>query len=135
MDKFRALGKPVSNIIVFGLLCLTFHVPAANAALIGTDTVVIGAQNQATRARIENLLNREEVKNRLAESGVSVTEVQARVDSLTDAEAETLAANLDQLPAGGSTLGVVLFVFVVLIITDLLGFTDIFPFVKKPAKR
>jgi hypothetical protein len=41
---------------------------------------------------------------------------------------------MDQLPAGGDAVGVLigasLFVFIVLLITDILGFTDVFPFVK-----
>jgi hypothetical protein len=47
----------------------------------------------------------------------------------------TLAAKIDELPAGGDALGLLVFVFIVLLITDILGFTDIFPFVKKPHER
>jgi hypothetical protein len=63
--------------------------------------------------------------------------VQARIDSLTDAEVHALASRLDQYPAGegvGTVLTVALIVFLILLVTDILGYTDIFPFVKKPAK-
>ena len=43
--------------------------------------------------------------------------------------------SIDPLPAGGDALGVILgvalIVFLVLLITDIMGYTDIFPFVKK----
>lgn len=57
--------------------------------------------------------------------------MKARVDALTDAEAQQLARQLDTMPAGGNALGVLLTVFLVLLITDLLGWTDVFPFTKK----
>lgn len=135
MDKLRRLSKPVSHVVVFGLLVLSIHVPAVHATLVDTDTVVQTAQAQQDRARVENLLNREEVKQRLLGQGVDPAQVKARVDALSDGEVQTLAAKIDQLPAGGDALGVLVFIFVVLLITDILGLTDVFPFVKKPARR
>lgn len=49
--------------------------------------------------------------------------------ALTDAEVARINQRVAELPAGGSALGVVLFIFIVFIITDALGVTDIFPFV------
>jgi hypothetical protein len=66
--------------------------------------------------------------------GVDPAQVQARLESLTDEEVQTLAANMDQLPAGGDGLGLLVFLFIVLLITDILGFTNIFPFVKHPKR-
>jgi hypothetical protein len=70
--------------------------------------------------------------------GVSPEEASARVAALTDAEAADLAARIDAMPAGGQVVGIVvgaiLFVFLVLLLTDLLGLTDVFPFIKKKHK-
>ncbi len=67
--------------------------------------------------------------------GVNPEEAKIRVDSLTDQEIEKIAAGIDRLPAGGNGLGAIvgtaLIVFLVLLVTDILGYTDIFPFVKK----
>jgi hypothetical protein len=67
--------------------------------------------------------------------GIDPLEAKARVDSLSDAEAVDVANHIDRLPAGSSTVGIIvgaiLLVFLVLLITDLLGLTDVFPFVKK----
>jgi hypothetical protein len=69
---------------------------------------------------------------------VNPEEAKARVDSLTDQEIAKIAARIDQLPAGGDGLGVIVgaavLIFLVLLLTDILGITDIFPFVKKVDK-
>lgn len=134
MEKLRRLTKPVSHLVVLGLLALSLHLPAANAALVGTETVVNAAQAQQSRERVLSTLNRDDVKAQLMARGVDPSQVQARLDSLTDEEVQTLAAKMDQLPAGGDGLGLLVFLFVVLLITDILGFTNIFPFVKHPKR-
>lgn len=134
MEKFRLLTKPVSHLVVAGLLALSLHLPAAHASLVGTEAVINATQVQQDRARLHNMLNREDVKSQLIARGVDPSQVQARVDSLTDQEVQSLAAKMDQLPAGGDFLGVVVFLFLVLLITDILGFTNIFPFVKHPKR-
>lgn len=135
MERLRQMSKPIAQLVTFGLLVLSLHVPATHAALIGTDTVVRAEQAQQDRARLESLLNREEVKQRLLGHGVDAADVRARIDALSDSEVQTLAQRVDQLPAGGDGLGVLVFIFVLLLVTDLLGLTDVFPFVKKPVRR
>lgn len=134
MEKLRRLTKPVSHLVVLGLLALSLHLPAANAALVGTEAVVNAAQAQQDRERVLGTLSRDDVKQQLMARGVDPSQVQARLDSLTDEEISTLAAKMDQLPAGGDGLGLLVFLFVVLLITDILGFTNIFPFVKHPKR-
>ncbi|OGI52320.1 MAG: hypothetical protein A3E57_02480 [Candidatus Muproteobacteria bacterium RIFCSPHIGHO2_12_FULL_60_33] len=134
MEKLRRLTKPVSHLVVFGLLALSLHLPAANAALVGTEAVINAAQAQQSRERLVSTLNRDDVKTQLMAHGVDPAQVQTRLDSLTDEEVQTLAAKMDQLPAGGDGLGLLVFIFVVLLITDILGFTNIFPFVKHPKR-
>jgi hypothetical protein len=134
MEKLRRLTKPVSHLVVLGMLTLSLHLPAANAAMVGTDAVVNAAQAQQSRERIVSTLHRDDVKSQLMARGVDPAQVQARLDSLTDEEVQTLAANMDQLPAGGDALGVLVFIFVLLLITDILGFTNIYPFVKHPKR-
>lgn len=131
MEIFRRLTKPVSHVVVLSLLAVNLYLPAAHAGMIGTEAVVNAAQTQQYRERLHNALNRDDVQAQLLARGVDPAQVQARVDSLTDEEMQTLATNMDQLPAGGdSLLGALVFIFIVLLITDLLGLTNIFPFVK-----
>ena len=131
MKIFRRLTKPVSHLVVLSLLALTLHFPAAHAGMVGTEAVVNAAQTQQYRERLHNALNRDDVQAQLVARGVDPAQVQARVDSLTNEEMQTLATNMDQLPAGGDGLvEALVFIFIVLLITDLLGLTNVFPFVK-----
>jgi len=131
MEILRRLTKPVSHLVVLSLLALNLYLPAAHAGMVGTEAVVNAAQTQQYRERLLTALNRDDVQAQLLARGVEPAQVQARVDSLTDEEMQTLATNMDQLPAGGDSLiGALVFIFIVLLITDLLGLTNIFPFVR-----
>jgi hypothetical protein len=131
MEIFRRLTKPVSHLVVLSLLALNLYLPAAHAGMIGTEAVVNAAQAQQNRERLHSALNRDDVQAQLLARGVDPAQVKSRVDSLTDEEMQTLATDMDQLPAGGdSFLGALVFIFIVLLITDILGLTNIFPFVK-----
>ena len=131
MELLRRLTKPVSHLVVLSLLALNLYLPAAHAGMVGTEAVINTAQTQQYRERLHNALNRDDVQAQLLARGVEPAQVQARVDSLTDEEMQTLATNMDQLPAGGDSLiGALVFIFIVLLITDLLGLTNIFPFVR-----
>ena len=134
MQQLRRFARPISPFVVLCLLGPGTYVPVARAAIISTEAVVNAEQAQQQRDHVRDLLNRNDVKAYLSARGVDLANVQARVDSLTDAEVHALASRLDQHPAGGGFLGVALIVFIVLLITDILGYTDIFPFVNKKAK-
>lgn len=112
---------------VASLLIVSLAVPIpAQAALVSTESA-LGSQRQ----RIAQVLDRAEIQGQLQAYGVSAADVKARVGALTDAEAAELAARIDQLPAGGeSILGVILIVFLVLLLTDILGYTKVFPFTR-----
>ncbi len=131
MNTFRCVTKPVSYAVAASMLVMSLHLPVANAAMVGTEAVVHSTQAQQERGRLHDALNREDVKAKLASLGVDQAQVQARVDALTDDEAQALAQRLDQTPAGGNIVGTLVFIFLVLLITDLLGLTDVFKFTKK----
>lgn len=82
------------------------------------------------RARLQQWLDRTDVQEALVRNGVSVSDAAARVAALSDAEAAALAGRVDSAPAGGDVLGVVVFVFLVLLVTDILGLTKVFPFTR-----
>ncbi len=132
MNTFCGITKPVSYAVAASMLVMSLHLPVANAAMVSTEAVVHSAQAQQERGRLHGALNREDVKAKLASLGVDQAQVQARVDALTDDEAQALAQRLDQMPAGGEAIvGTLVFIFLVLLITDLLGLTNVFPFTKK----
>ena len=102
----------------------------ASAAMVETDVVVDHALAEQGRAKIMAVMNREDVRAQLEVRGVTTEQAQARVDALTDDEAMQIAGKLDQLPAGGDIIGTAVFIFLVLLATDILGFTKIFPFTR-----
>jgi hypothetical protein len=83
----------------------------------------------ADRGTIYRMLDRADVRAQLEARGVNPAQVKARVAALTDEEAADIAARIDEMPAGG-ILGLILLVFVILLITDILGLTKIFPFTR-----
>jgi len=116
---------------IAAVLVVTTAMTAApvQAAMLAADTA-----GSADRSRIAAALERNEVRAGLAARGVGIEEARARVAALTDAEAAELAARLDELPAGGiDVLGVALVIFLVLLLTDILGYTKVFPFTR-PAR-
>ncbi len=117
----------VAGLLIVSLTGLGLPLPA-HAGMVPTDAVVALS---ADRDRVASFLDRADVRSRLAAQGVSAGEVKARVAALTDEEAAQLAAGIDALPAGGEgIIGALLIVFLVLLLTDILGFTKVFPFTK-----
>lgn len=88
------------------------------------------AAGQAQRDALASHLDRPELLAKLQEWGVTPEQARERVAALTDDEAAALVAQIDSAPAGGDVLGVIVFVFVLLLVTDILGFTKIFPFTR-----
>jgi hypothetical protein len=110
---------------------MTLAVPAAHAGLVAAEQYAVIDAAQQQRDQVQGFLQRADVQAQLTALGVDPAEANARAARLSDAEAATLAARVQELPAGGDALGVILLLFVVLIITDILGFTDVFTFVRK----
>lgn len=101
----------------------------ARAAMVSTPQILAAEQGRLDRDKLATLLQREDLQRQLSALGVDVENAKARVAMLTDAEVAQLNARIEKLPAGGDALGVIVLIFVIFIITDAIGATDIFPFV------
>ncbi len=99
----------------------------ARAAVIGTQTA-IDLQERADRiAQINTVLARDDVRSTLIDLGVSPEDAAARVETMTDAELQVLAAQMGELPAGGiGVVGALGIVAIVLVILELLDITNLF---------
>ena len=76
-------------------------------------------------------LDRPEVQAELEKLGISRSDAQSRIAALTDVEAASVAHQIDTLPAGGDGfIGALIFIFVLLLVTDILGLTKVFPFTR-----
>ena len=135
MKNMRMLLKPVGVFLAIFLFILSGPYQSAMAAMIKTDAAVDADRAQSARELLNHFLAREDVRKALIAQGIDPLEAKNRIASLTDQEAQYVADQLERLPAGGDffvTLLVIVFlVFVILLITDITGYTDIFPFVKK----
>jgi hypothetical protein len=135
--KPRLLRRAGTALLAIGLSHAGF-VQASDGTLISTEAVarvaapqVAARDAQAARAHALVTLERADLAAALAERGVSADEARARIAALTDDEAVRFAQEIDAAPAGGNDiLGTLVFIFVLLLITDILGFTKVFPFTR-----
>lgn len=131
MTFAHALSRLMTKVMIFSFLSVSLYLPVTQAAMVGTQQLLSQQQAQDDRAHLQELLNRADLTAQLEAAGVDPAKLQARIATLTDEEVALLNEQLDQLPAGGGVLGVAVFIFLVLLATDILGYTDVFPFVKK----
>lgn len=110
---------------LFVMLIAVCFAGTSQAAMIATPT-----EHDA----LLRVLERAEVQQQLQAHGVTLEQAKARVAALSDAEAAQLMAQIESLPAGGDGVGALitalLIVFLVLLLTDILGLTKVFPFTK-----
>ncbi|MGH6904924.1 MAG: PA2779 family protein [Geminicoccaceae bacterium] len=133
MDGIRLLRRGVALVLAVVMLVISMPLGTARAALVTTDQVIAESAGATDRERVLAFLGRTEVREQIVALGVDPAEAAARVAALSDAQVREIAGQLDQLPAGQSAIaaviGAVLIIFLVLLVTDLLGLTNVFPFV------
>lgn len=135
MKMTKRIIRPVSMFLVLSVAWLTFPCGYAAAAIVGTEAVVRSVRAEQARSYINSVLERREIRDALEKYGIDAAEARSRADSLTDAEAIRLAHEIEKAPAGGDAIVTILIVgavvFLILLFTDIAGYTDIFPFVQK----
>lgn len=134
MKLLRRKAKPVSVFMTMLVLLLAVPYQTVFAAMIGTETIIDRARGQEARDYLNRMMIREDVQTAFTAYGITPPEAKARLDTLSDAEIMRLYHQMEQLPAGGSSLGTAFIavgvIFVILFITDLLGYTDVFSFTR-----
>jgi len=98
----------------------------ARAAVISGEQYFQAIDRRESLERIDAVLARAEVAAELRRLGVEPEAALARAEALSDQELQILVDDLENLPAGGSLLGTVGVVFIVLLILELVGAIDIF---------
>ena len=122
----RVFRRFLSSMLIVCLACAGLPV---QAGMLPTDA------GNAERSRVLTVLERDDVRAQLEAHGVTAAQVKARLAAMTDDEVAQLAGQIDSLPAGGTdVLGFILAVFIILLITDIVGWTHIFPFTQKAKK-
>lgn len=119
------LQKALLQALVISLVAAAPLAPA-HAVIAGTDAALAMSDRADVLGRVNEALTRDDVQAQLEALGVDPAQALERVQSLTTAELAQLDAKLQDLPAGGSVIGVLGVLLVVLIVLELLGVTNVF---------
>ncbi|MGD9081576.1 MAG: PA2779 family protein [Desulfobacterales bacterium] len=135
MKLIRQRSKTTGVFLVILMIMVAVPYQSVLAAMVETEaTLDITVKGQEARNLIKTILAREDAQAALRAQGIDPLEAMARVDSLTDAEAQRIADEIEKLPAGGgfftTFLIVVGIIVIILIITDVMGYTNVFSFVR-----
>ena len=135
--RMRIFKKLVATAMAVLMVMSVAPIGLAQAKMVTTDQVLEHADPGSDQKTVESFILREDVQRQLVLQGINPEEAASRVASLSNGEIQQIAGRLDELPAGeggvGAVVGAILIIFLVLLITDLMGLTDVFPFVKKKA--
>ena len=127
MRTITRLRKTCILTVASVFMAASFQAPVM-AAMVNNDQLAMQAQLQLQRDEVRSFMAREDVREAMLGYGVSSADVDARINNLTESELLQIQDRLAQLPAGGDgVLGAVVLIFVILILLDVLGTTDIFP--------
>ena len=139
LEIIRKISKPAALFLALHMLMLSGICQSAGAAMIRTESVIDTELGQSPRDDLNTLLEREEMRAALVSCGIDPQEAQRRIDNLSDDEIGILVHETNRLPAGGGFFEVFIvlgfLVFLILLVTDISGYTDAFPFVKKHASK
>lgn len=126
----KSLKKMFVHTMITALVFVGFT-QTVQAAMISTEQVVSAAAAEQNRAKINATFDRADVQGELQKMGITADEAKARVASLTDLETASIAHRVDAMPAGGDgIIGAIIFIFVLLLVTDILGLTKVYPFTR-----
>src|SRR5690606_7056703 len=129
-NDMKRLKRVIAMLLVASVASTGF-LQTAQATLIGPGRVARAAAGTSDdRARVNEALARADGRDRLQELGVDPQHAAERIAALTDEEVARLAGALDNAPAGGNIVGAIVFIFVLLLVTDILGLTKVFPFTR-----
>ena len=124
MMSFR-VRELVVRLMSVALICTGF-MQTSSAGMISTGYLIDSETRDASLARVEVLLARQDIERQLLAFGVDAEIVAERLRGMSSAELLALEGRLDEQLAGGDALAVIGTVFLVLLILELVGVTDVF---------
>ena len=126
MKNFK---KVIASSLIFCITAAGFPM-AAQASIVSTNEVITASAASSNLDTVRAFLARDDVRQAMQEQGVSPVAASERVAAMSDSEIAQLAGRVDQAPAGGEVLGLIFTVFIVLLVTDIMGLTKVFPFTR-----
>lgn len=122
----KTLKKPLMYTMMAAVMAGGISAPVA-ADMVDNKQLAMQSELQMQRNEIMNLMARDDMREAMLGYGISATDVENRINNLTEAELLQIQNQLDQLPAGEGALGAILTILLIFILLDLAGVTDIFP--------
>lgn len=119
----------IATLLIACLLSLNLPMQAF-AGIVSTEEALALPAASGERERVASFLARDDVRKSLEAQGVDPQAAIKRIATLSDQEVQQLAARIDNASAGGDILGILFTVFIVLLVTDILGLTKVFPFTR-----
>lgn len=121
----------ITKLILSFILSMTLLTQTALAQMASTELLFEQRVMPSSKEKVLQFTAREDVVKILREMDVNPEMIEKRVAAMTDEEASEVAQKINTLPAGSSSIiGAAVTVFVILLITDILGFTKVFPFTR-----
>lgn len=115
---------------ILSILLTLSPIMTAQAAMIDNGALLEQVNVQQTRDSLQQLLDQTDARQQLQALGVDPEWALERTRNLSDSELARINQGIGQLQAGGdSVLGVLLLIFIIFVITDVIGATNIFPFI------
>lgn len=126
--------KMIAALLAFILSSMTIEASYAGTKMFTTLEVMDGITLNQEREKIITFMESKDVQSKMIAMGVNPQEAIQRVAGLSSSEVSKLSREIDKAPAGGdgvgSIVGAALLVFIILLITDILGYTKVFPFTR-----
>jgi uncharacterized membrane protein YbhN (UPF0104 family) len=99
----------------------------ASAAIVSTGKLVAAEQIQNDKQQLKTWMARADVRDQLVQHGVDVDSALSRVDSMTAQEVAELSTHMQDLPAGSGFVETAVLAFLVLVVLEVSGVTDVLP--------
>ena len=129
MSGIREHQRILSTVMAILLAVGSVWSTTATAGMVGTGEIIGEQQVQLDRQQLLSMIELQQVKDKLADLGVSEDQVKERIQNLTPAELADFEQQLAEAPAGQDVVGIIVLFLLVFIITDMLCATNVFPFV------
>ena len=120
--------KKLALCVLVAVGVMSLSVPA-QAAMVGTGQIV-GVVGDQTLNPVAMQQKRDWIQVQLEEAGISPADSALRVSSMSDEQVIQVHQRMDEMPAGAGAAGTILLILVILAITDYMGVTDIYPFIR-----
>jgi hypothetical protein len=133
MLMYKTMKRVMAALLSLSILT-TYSLPAYSG-VVTTDQLIEQQLASMNKSTLLSMLDRDEVRQQLIERGVDPVFARERIAALSDEQISQIKADIDQLPAGSGVVGILVAVLLVLMILDVIGVTNIFPFINPPSKR